>query len=73
MTTSDLQTVDELCRLAIAARRLGCRLHLADADPQLRELIDLAGVDDVLATCPAAASDVCAGDAAQEPPDGDVR
>jgi ABC-type transporter Mla MlaB component len=53
MTTSDLQAVDELCRLAVAARRCGCSVHLSGADPRLRELIDLAGVDDVLVSCPA--------------------
>lgn len=53
MTTSDLRAVDELCRLALAARRLGCRLHLTDTDPELRALLDLAGLDDVLRECPA--------------------
>jgi hypothetical protein len=53
MATADLQAVDQLCRLAVAARRLGCRIHLADADADLRALIDLAGVDDVLGRCPA--------------------
>ena len=52
MATVDLDAVDELCRLAVAARRLGCRIHLADADPDLRALIELAGVDDVLGWCP---------------------
>ena len=57
MTTADLHAVDELCRLAVAARWLGCRLHLADADADLRALIDLAGVDDVLGWCPTANPD----------------
>ncbi len=58
MSTTDLQAVDELCRLAVAARRLGCLIHLVDADPELRALIDLAGVDDVLGSCPARPRDL---------------
>jgi hypothetical protein len=53
VTTRDLGAVDELCRLAAAARRLGCRAHLVDADADLRALLDLAGVADVLCECPA--------------------
>ena len=54
MSTPDLRAVDDLCRLAAAARRLGCRAHLVDADDDLRALLDLAGVADVLGDCPAA-------------------
>jgi anti-anti-sigma regulatory factor len=53
MTVTDLRALDELCRLAVAARRLGCRVHLTGTDPELRELLDLAGVGDVLGECPA--------------------
>lgn len=53
MTEVDLQAVDELCRLAVAARRLDCTLHLSGAGPRLRELLDLAGLSDVLRDCPA--------------------
>jgi hypothetical protein len=53
MTTPDLRTVDELCRLAVAARRLDCRIHLAGAGPDLRALLDVAGVGEVLGKCPA--------------------
>lgn len=54
MTFRDLSAVDDLCRLAVAARRLGCGVHLTGTDPELRSLLDLAGVDDVLGECPAA-------------------
>jgi hypothetical protein len=54
VNTPDLRAVDDLCRLAAAARRLGCRAHLVDADADLRALLDLAGVADVLGQCPAA-------------------
>lgn len=57
MAAADLDAVDELCRLAVAARRLGCRIHLTHADSDLRALIGLAGVDDVLGWCPAQSSD----------------
>lgn len=53
MTSADLRAVDDLCRLAVAARRWGCRIHLSCVDTDLRELLELAGVDDVLGVCPA--------------------
>ena len=45
---SDLGEVDLLCRLALSAKRLGCRVHLTDVSPELRSLIELAGMDAVL-------------------------
>jgi hypothetical protein len=45
---ADLRSVDELCRLVLAARRLGCRVHLSGVDPELRGLLALAGVDAVV-------------------------
>jgi hypothetical protein len=53
VTTPDLLAVDELCRLAATARRLGCRAHLVGADADLHALFELAGVADVLLRCPA--------------------
>lgn len=44
----DLEAVDELCRLAVAASRLGCRVLLVDVDPALHGLLVLAGVDEML-------------------------
>lgn len=44
----DLEAVEELCRLALAAGRLGCRVLLVDVDPALQDLLVLAGVDEVL-------------------------
>jgi RNA polymerase sigma-70 factor (ECF subfamily) len=44
----DLEAVDELCRLALAAGRLGCRVLLVDVEPALREVLVLAGVDELL-------------------------
>lgn len=53
VSTPDLCAVDELCRLAATARRLGCCAHLVGADDELWSLLDLAGVADVLCSCPA--------------------
>jgi hypothetical protein len=48
----DLWAVDQLARLQLAARRLGCSLRLRGAPSRLRELIDLAGLSDILTTEP---------------------
>lgn len=40
--------MEELCRLALAASRLGCRVLLVDVDPALHDLLVLAGVDELL-------------------------
>jgi anti-anti-sigma regulatory factor len=42
----DLEAVDVLCHLALAARGLGCRVRLLDVEPALRELLVLAGIDE---------------------------
>ena len=47
-THSDLSEVDLLCRLALSAKRLGCHIHLSGVSPELRSLIELAGMDGVL-------------------------
>jgi hypothetical protein len=44
----DLSVVDELARLQLAARRLGCSIRLRDACGQLWELLDLAGLAEVV-------------------------
>jgi hypothetical protein len=40
----DLDAVDALARLALAARRLGCAIRLRDADPDLVGLLALVGL-----------------------------
>jgi hypothetical protein len=67
VSATDLASVDELCRLAMSARRLGCHIHLVDGDSELQSLLVLAGVDDVVRRCPASPA---AGTAA---PRGDLR
>lgn len=48
LTDLDFGTVDALARLELAARRLGRRLRLVRASPELRELLGLAGLQDVV-------------------------
>ena len=45
---ADLAVVDCLARLQLAACRAGCELRLLDADPELRQLLDLVGLAEVL-------------------------
>ena len=44
----DLSVVDDLARLQLAARRLGCSIRLRAPDGQLLELLDLAGLGAVV-------------------------
>ena len=44
----DAVTVDALCRLQLAARRIGCKVRLRRASPRLRELVAFMGLTDVL-------------------------
>ena len=49
---ADLTTIDVLARLQLAARRCGCELRLWHASAELRSLLELAGLDEVLALEP---------------------
>jgi anti-anti-sigma regulatory factor len=44
----DIATVDWLARLALMARRQGGRIVLRDVSPELRNLIEFAGLGEVL-------------------------
>jgi anti-anti-sigma regulatory factor len=44
----DLRTVDALARLQLVARRHGCRIVVVQPDPVLVELIELAGLGEIL-------------------------
>ena len=44
----DAVTIDALAQLQLSARALGCRLRLVHACGELRELVDLVGLSDVL-------------------------
>ena len=41
---ADLAVADELARLQLSAKRLGCSIRLEDACPRLTALLDLAGL-----------------------------
>jgi anti-anti-sigma regulatory factor len=40
--------VDQLARLQLEARRLGCSIRLRNVCTELMELLELAGLDDVV-------------------------
>jgi len=44
----DLALVDALCRLRLTAYRLGCSVTLRDPSPELRGLLDLVGLADLV-------------------------
>jgi hypothetical protein len=44
----DLEVVDQLARLQLAARRAGSAIQLRDASPEIVALLDLAGLREVL-------------------------
>lgn len=48
LTSPTLATIDALARLALTARRSGGAIRLRNASPQLRALVRLAGLGDVL-------------------------
>jgi ABC-type transporter Mla MlaB component len=47
---ADAVTVDALARLQLGARRSGCRVRLRGASQDLRELVELMGLTDVLSS-----------------------
>jgi hypothetical protein len=48
LVAPDIATVDALARLALGARRAGCRVRLEHASPALRGLLALSGLVEVL-------------------------
>ena len=52
MTDPDCGTVDDLARLQLAAGRLGQQVFLVGARPRLIELVEMAGLADVLPAMP---------------------
>jgi ABC-type transporter Mla MlaB component len=49
---ADVNVVDALARLQLAAKRRGCRIVLRNASRELAELVGLMGLADVLAVEP---------------------
>lgn len=50
--SADVVTVEALARLQLTARRLGRRISLARASPDLDRLVSFVGLADVLPACP---------------------
>jgi hypothetical protein len=48
----DIGVVEALARLQLAARRLGCSIRLRDPSRELCDLLDLAGLADVIVCHP---------------------
>jgi len=48
----DLSVLNDVARLQLAARRLGCSIRLRAADGGLHELLDLCGLADVVPGTP---------------------
>jgi ABC-type transporter Mla MlaB component len=48
VTQPNAATVDAVCRVRLAARRLGCRLRLRHASSELLGLLDLMGLCDLV-------------------------
>jgi ABC-type transporter Mla MlaB component len=46
--SADAVSIDALARLQLGAQRQGCRVRLRDASPELRELVAVMGLTDVL-------------------------
>jgi hypothetical protein len=44
----DLAVADQLARLQLVARRLGCSIRLCEASIELVELLDLVGLSDLV-------------------------
>lgn len=44
----DAVSVDALARLQLGAQRQGCRILLCNASPELRQLVEVMGLTDVL-------------------------
>ncbi|MFF8288192.1 STAS domain-containing protein [Streptomyces sp. NPDC016309] len=63
----DLTTLDALARLSLTARRLGHRMTVSGARPDLRALCRLAGLDALLLTPPAGPEDRTGGTSARCP------
>ena len=48
MSPPNFRAVDDLCQLVLVAQRLGCTVKLAGASDELRALLSLAGVSELL-------------------------
>jgi STAS domain-containing protein len=67
----DLEAIDAVARLALAARRLGCAVRLEHASRDLRDLVAFVGLAEVL-PCPTGSSVEPGGQAEQREESGGV-
>ncbi|ORT54026.1 STAS domain-containing protein [Streptomyces sp. CB03238] len=69
VTRPNLVTVEALARLRLTAQRLGRRMTVRNAQPAVRELLELVGLDGLLGevTPPAAPEDRTTGTSASRP------
>ena len=52
LSRPDIGTVDRLCRMALAARRLERHFRVVNAPPELSELVELCGLSEVVPCTP---------------------
>jgi ABC-type transporter Mla MlaB component len=67
VTNPDATTIDALARLQLGARRRGRRIGLLDASPELRELLALVGLSEVVPCVPGSGLEVV-GEAEEREP-----
>ena len=70
LTNVGLATVDDLARLQLIAGRLGITVELRGAPRELRELLDLAGLRDVVRCSEPLPVEVCGQAEEREEPRG---
>lgn len=47
----DLATIDSLARLQLSVQARGSSVHLRNASPELRELLDVCGLSELIPIC----------------------
>ena len=47
----DLSTVDSLARFQLSVQARGCSVHLRNVPPELRELLEVCGLSEVIPIC----------------------
>ena len=58
LSAADVRAVDVLARVTLVAKRSGCEVQVVKASPALRELLALAGLNDVVPCAPASGVEV---------------
>ena len=71
LVRQDLDAIDAVARLALAARRLGCGVRLENASSELRDLVAFVGLAEIL-PCSIASAVESGGQAEQRKEPGGV-